>query len=142
MGYINSSNQLQWNILSNGSGVVAGTGPTITSNTWYQVTYVFQTGGTCYLYVNGTQYGAYTNVGGVGATTTSAFGIGTYDSSTSNAFNGYIDDFRIYNTALTASQFPGNQIISAPGPSIGAPNIYLPFENGSVLDVMLSLIHI
>ena len=115
VGYINASNQLQWNIISNGGTVTVGTSSTITSNTWYHVTYVFQTAGYCYFYLNGVQCGSYLNVGGMGMTT-AAVGVGAYDAAVNNAFNGTIDDFRIYNFAA---------FYAIP------PYLYLPFENAS-----------
>jgi hypothetical protein len=70
-------------------------------NTWYHIYYLFQTGGMCALYVNGVSAGSFTNTSGIGTQTTATFGLGTWEVSDNNiAFNGYIDDFRIYRTAI------------------------------------------
>jgi len=115
---LNASNQITWYIPSGGSGLIAVTGPVVVINTWYYVTAIFQTNGTCSLYVNNSLAGSYTNLGGVGSYTTTAFAIGTYDTSTPSAFNGYVDDLRIYNSVSTYVPIPLLQ-----------PNIWLPFEN-------------
>jgi len=102
--YINASNTIGINIPSGGTVVAAvTTSYAITSNTWYYVTVIFQTNATCSLYVNNSLVGTYMNSGGVGIYSTAAFGIGTYDNIQTNAFNGYIDDFRIYNGAIPYS---------------------------------------
>jgi hypothetical protein len=80
--------------------LLASTTNQVSLNTWYHVYFIFQTGGLCSLYVNGSLIGSATNTGGVGAFTTSVFSLGTYDHLLTNAFNGYIDDLRIYNAAI------------------------------------------
>ena len=134
--FINSSNQITFNCPTGGGTSVTSIVNTtaITTNTWYNVVMIFQTGSTCSLYVNGTLANSITNTSGVGTLTTTAFGLGTYDTATTSAFKGYIDDVRIYNGAFTPSQL--SPVLSSPSFSTGSPNIYLPFENGSVLDVM------
>jgi hypothetical protein len=105
-------------------------------NTWYYITAIFQTNGLCSLYVNNVLAGTMTNgVGGYGTfTQNNTFGLGTYDNAQTNCFNGYIDDFRIYNDAFLPSTL--NPALNSPSYAIGLPNIYLPFENVSVLDVL------
>jgi len=98
--YINTSNQILIYLPSGGTALNAITGPVISINTWYYVTAIFQTNGTCALYLNNTLAGTYTNTGGVGSYTTAAFGIATYDALVVSAFNGYIDDFKLYNCAV------------------------------------------
>jgi hypothetical protein len=68
------------------------------TNTWYYVTYVHQTNGLCSLYLNNQLVGTYTKSGGLG--TSLAFCLGTYDAALNSPFNGYIDDFRLYNTVV------------------------------------------
>lgn len=99
--YLNASNTIGMNIPSAGGvQVTATTSYTITSNTWYYVTSIFQTNGACSLYVNNSLVGTSTNSGGVSPYTTVGFSIGTYDGAISYAFNGYIDDVKIYNSAV------------------------------------------
>jgi hypothetical protein len=99
----NTSNQMYANFLTGGgTNYTAITTPFIFfTNTWYHIYYLFQAGGMCALYVNGVMAGSFTNTSGIGTSTTSAFGLGTYEVSSNNiALNGYIDDFRIYNAAI------------------------------------------
>jgi len=70
------------------------------TNTWYYLTYIHQTNGLCSLYLNNVFVGSYTNSGGL-ATSSGNFALATYDVATITPFNGYIDDFRIYNYAIT-----------------------------------------
>jgi hypothetical protein len=65
-------------------------------NTWYTFALIVQpSGGTCTLLLNGT---AYTGTSSATTSSTAFFGLGTYDATaTTNAFNGYIDDIKIYN---------------------------------------------
>jgi hypothetical protein len=72
----------------------------IALNQWYNVTYIFQSAGTCYLYLNNVLYGTATGAG-VYAAGAGVYGISGYDNGPNNAFNGYIDDFKIYNSAIT-----------------------------------------
>ena len=99
--YLNSSNRIVIYLPSGGAGLNALTGPVISINTWYYVTATFQTNGSCALYVNNSLIGSYTNSGGVGSYISTAFSTGTYDTTAIiESFNGYIDDFKIYNCAV------------------------------------------
>jgi hypothetical protein len=91
---------------------------TLTVNTWYYFTLIFQTNGLCSFYVNNNLIASATNVGGVGSFTTTQFSLGTYDSAIALSFNGYVDDLRITNSVSTYVPIPLLQ-----------PNIWLPFEN-------------
>jgi hypothetical protein len=120
---INTSNQLVAYTPSGGatSAIIIGTTSfTITANTWYSFTTIYQASGVCSFYVNNSLIGTTTNVGGTGTLTSTQFSLGTYDTSLANAFNGYIDDFEIYHFAA---------------PNVVNPRIYLPME-GSTTDVM------
>lgn len=100
---LNSSNQLSA-ICPSGGGLnyaTIGTYNGITSNTWYYVTAIFQTGSTCSFYVNNTLIGSITNSSGVGTATTSVFELSGFDNNQVAAFNGYIDDLRISNYAIS-----------------------------------------
>lgn len=99
----NTSNQMYANFLTGGGTAYTAitTSFTFSTNTWYHIYYLFQTGGMCALYVNGVMAGSFTNTSGIGTQTTSAFGLGTYEVTSNNiALNGYIDDFRIYHAAI------------------------------------------
>jgi hypothetical protein len=98
--YINTSNRIMYYIPSGGTALDVVTGPVISANIWYYVTAIFQTNGTCSLFVNNSLAGTYTNSGGVSPYATTAFGIGTYDATLFSSFNGTIDDLRIYNSAI------------------------------------------
>ena len=89
-------------------------------NTWYYITAIFQTNGTCSLYINNSLQGTVTNSGGYGSYTGTLFSLGTYDNATNFAFNGYIDDLRITNSVSAYVPIPLLQ-----------PNIWLPFENSA-----------
>jgi hypothetical protein len=82
-------------------GIKISTSSIPLTNTWYYVTFIHQTNGLCSLYLNNSLVGSYTNSGGMG--TSPNFAIGTYDTNTNSPFNGYIDDFRIYNYAVTVN---------------------------------------
>lgn len=108
---------------TNGSVASIATSYDAVPNTWYYVLVIFQTDGLCSFYVNNTLIGSATNVGGFGSyTATNIFRLGGYDTTTNAPFNGYIDDFKIYNYAIN------------PTPVAANPTIYLPFE-GSVADL-------
>ena len=101
--YINPSNQLAWYMPSGGAGTGVTMGTTsfaLVTNTWYYVTIIFQTSGVCSFYVNNALIANYTNVSGVGTMTTTQFSLGCNDNSIGSSFNGYIDDLRMYNSAI------------------------------------------
>jgi hypothetical protein len=106
--YVSASNVLIYSFpTGGGTNGTTITGPTLTSNTWYYVTIIFQTGSTCSLYLNGAVIGTYTNTSGLGSRTTSYFALATYDASPyGQALKGYIDDFRLYTSAVTAANNP------------------------------------
>ncbi len=70
-------------------------------NTWYYVTYIHQNNGLCSLYLNNSLVGTYNNPSALGTAT--RFSLGTYNAVALYPFNGYIDDFRIYNYAIAYS---------------------------------------
>jgi hypothetical protein len=98
-----------------GTGALTmGTSPVLNINTWYNFVIIFQTNGLCSYYLNNSLIATYTNSQGYGSNTTSAFSLGTYDHTATNAFNGYMDDVRVYNTAITVTPIiPQNYNYSA-----------------------------
>jgi hypothetical protein len=76
------------------------TGPVATTGAWHHLAYTYNGASVDTIYVDGTAYtGSFVHQTGA---VTSAW-LGTYDS-TVNFLNGALDDVRIYNVALTASQ--------------------------------------
>ena len=119
---INTSNQL---VVAYPSGTGAGqttlnTSFTVALNIWYNITFIFQTGNICYLYVSNLPIISFVNAG-IGSFTSSAFGIGTFDvGPVVYGFNGYIDDFKIYNSAV-----PIANLLPA---TVSTPLIYFPMD--------------
>jgi hypothetical protein len=72
----------------------------VSLNTWYHITAIYQLNSTCSIYVNKILSGSITNNGNNGLTMTT-IRLGAQDSTTGEAFNGYIDDFRLYNFAVS-----------------------------------------
>jgi hypothetical protein len=98
--YINGTN----NIVFVTNGMIITSSATLLTNAWYNIVAIGQVNGLCSLYLNNFLLGTATNSGGFGASTGS-FGLGTTDTSTPlYAFNGYIDDFRLYNYAISMNQ--------------------------------------
>ena len=105
--YINASNQLTLQIPS-GSGTgninIGTTSYTLTTNTWYSFVIIFQSNALCSLYVNNALVATYTNSGGFGTLIGALYSMGGNSYGPNLAFNGYIDDIRIYNSALSITQ--------------------------------------
>lgn len=128
--YLNPSNQITIYLPSGGTSLNAITGPVISINTWYYVTAIFQTNGTCSLYLNNSLIGTYTNSGGVSPYTGTAFAIGTYDINTNSAFNGYIDDFKLYNSAVPFNALGPMNYTQAAISNSGAYQVVAPANGG------------
>ena len=79
-------------------GISSSVSYPVTTNIWYNITVIYQANSTCYFYVNNVLIASPTSTGSVPS---GSYSLGTYDSGTSNAFNGYIDDLKIYNSAIT-----------------------------------------
>ena len=73
----------------------------ISINTWYNFAIQYSTTGTVYLYINNVLIGSV--AGATLLNTTTAYSLGCIVHATNNAFNGYIDDVRIYNSAVAFS---------------------------------------
>ena len=110
--YIGNTGQLTFFIGSSPTSAIS-TSFSITPSTWYSFTIIYQLGGTSSLYVNGVLIGSVTNTGATTYTLTGLFCLGTYDNAQGNAFNGFIDDFRIYNYANSSPIVPMNYSYSA-----------------------------
>ena len=101
---VSSSNMVYIDVPS-GSSYQAINGPIVANNTWYNIVLIFQTNGLCSFYLNNQLIGTYTNTG-IGSQATTLFSLGAYDNTITNAFNGYIDDFKIYNSAISTPPSP------------------------------------
>ena len=80
------------------TGVNISTSYPVAVNTWYNVTAIYQASGVCSLYVNNALIGIQTSNAAI---TASSFILGQRGDG--YAFNGYIDDLKIYNSAITFS---------------------------------------
>jgi hypothetical protein len=100
---INASNQLYFT--SAGGNSFSSAFATLTANTWYYLTAIYQASSTCTLYLNGSVVMTGT-AGASYGTSTGYFGLGTSDANVNLAFNGYIDEFRLYTSAVTAAINP------------------------------------
>ena len=69
-------------------------------NTWHNITIIYQSAGTCYFYLNNALYGTVAGAGLFAQGTSGLFSLASFDNSVNNAFNGYIDDLKIYNSAI------------------------------------------
>lgn len=87
---------------SNGANRIISTS-TITTGQWYHIALVRQ-GGTATLYLDGSSEGTWT---GISATSfvASQFLLGTYHATTAAYWNGYMDEFRVSDTARYTSSF-------------------------------------
>ena len=106
--YIESTNLFKIDIAtSSGTSTTISSTVTPVVNTWYHFAIIFQSYGGCSLYINGTLQGTVANTSGyAGFTNTGLFGLGTRDSTTANAYSGYVDDLRLYNYAIVPSGAP------------------------------------
>jgi len=104
--FIENTNNFRAYIPSGGSQTLISTSVTPIANTWYHVAIIFQTGGTCSLYINGTLQGTVANTSGFSGWTGGTFSLGTYDVRTISAYSGYVDDLRLYNYAIVPSGAP------------------------------------
>ncbi|HVZ87142.1 MAG TPA: LamG-like jellyroll fold domain-containing protein [Polyangia bacterium] len=93
-----SSTVIAWK--SGGAALVSGTATNDTS--WHHLVYTYD-GTTDKLYVDGALLASQTGSVHQTGTATSAY-LGTFSPPTSELFGGSLDDVRVYNTALTATQ--------------------------------------
>jgi len=97
--------------------------PAVNDNEWHMLTFV-RSGTTGYIYVDAVQRATYTSVFDLSQITRWSIGQ-EWDASSSNFFNGAVDDARIYNRALTASEIAAvmheaPNIATNPSPPDGA----------------------
>ncbi len=88
-------------ILNGPAVITAGFAPNIELNTWYHVYVIYQSAGVYSLYLNGSLMGSIS--GQTLFNNPTGYGIGTYSQfvGAADAFNGYIDDVRLMNSAIT-----------------------------------------
>ncbi|HVV39412.1 MAG TPA: LamG domain-containing protein [Candidatus Paceibacterota bacterium] len=119
------------------SGEANIVGPTIQQNAWTHVVMTWSLSGSVYtitLYINGVQYGSpttYTDTGG--STSYGNFAFGTAGEAVNNNYSGKIDDVRVFNRTLTATEVKSLYSTQA---TVRAPNNlglagYWPFDEGS-----------
>ena len=106
-------------IPSNGSQTTLATSSTLSLNTWYNYTFIFQTNGLCSFYLNNALLSSATNVGGTGSNSVTPIYLGSIGTA-QNPFIGYMDNITIYTTAL-----PFTSLIF---PIVPIPSIYLPLD--------------
>jgi hypothetical protein len=99
--YINPNDQLTAKMTSNNTSYVFGSSARLFPSVWHYVTFVFQQGGLCSLYLNHNLVSSTTHVGAQ-ALSSGSFGVGTYDVATTDALRGRIDDLRIYHAVLSS----------------------------------------
>jgi hypothetical protein len=113
--YIGNNGILNIYLYTNGAvGYNYASTLTIVPNTWYLVTYVYNYNSTSYVYINNTVAISFTPTAPINAApTTLAIGaVGV--SGNAASFNGYIDDFRFYNTVVQPTpMIPQNYQYSA-----------------------------
>ena len=101
--FTNSNGSLYYAYQTSAAAWTLGTfAASTTVNTWYQITIIYTYNGICSIYLNNTLAASF-SVNFTLYVASNLLSIGTYTSSTSGAFKGYIDDFRFYNSAVTFS---------------------------------------
>jgi len=108
--YIENTNRIRcYMVVFGGATVQIGYSSAITANTWYHVYAIFQSNSVCSFYLNNVLIGSATNVGGMVNPATNYL-LGVYAAPSGLlAYNGYIDDFRLYNSAIPySSLIPAN----------------------------------
>jgi hypothetical protein len=99
--YINGTG-LQFQFLNSSNNLVTiGSQNNIVTNIWYNFAIIYNQTGTCYFYVNNVLIG--TAQGAALLNTMTTYTIGSQCHATYGAFNGYLDDLRIYNSVVTFS---------------------------------------
>jgi hypothetical protein len=115
-------------------GALSGNGA-VTTNTWYHLVQIFQSNGTCSAFLNSASIGSVTNTSGTTGSTWTNLTIGRETNSNSYAFNGYIDDLRIYNVAVSNIEDLTTEIFTQGNGVAGNPRL-----GGVVCDSQVALI--
>jgi hypothetical protein len=136
--YVNSGNKISFFAQGFTGGSTSGGNiniqysPSLVAGTWYHVSVVMLSGSITF-YVNGASIGSgtFTN-----STNFTSMSLGKHSSNGQNAFEGKLDDLRIYNTALTAAQVQSvYSSQGAPAPSRAMPLPQLAWDfNGTTTD--------
>lgn len=100
--YLSTDRSLRLNV--NNGGAVAPPNGLYQFGEWTHVAATIQANGSVVVYVNGARVGTGTTGALSGITTTNPLRIGNRSNATDRAFNGRIDNVRIYSQALTASE--------------------------------------
>ena len=110
------SNYLGWSIRLGGSDTIsfyvndgagqklAGGGEVLVVNEWYHFVGVVDSGNTIYYYLNGTLQDSTSLAGETAFEKNYGLDIGNIESGSNRYFNGSIDEVRMYNRALSASE--------------------------------------
>ncbi len=101
-----STNVVRFQTYNSGAYRNLDTTATLTAGVWHHIAATY-TSGTTKIYINGALSVSSASFSGAITSSTNALEIGReYDNT--ELFDGYIDDVKIYNTALTASQVLSN----------------------------------
>jgi len=99
LAYSGTSGNLQWYIAtSNGNTTYKVSTNRFKLNDWNQATLIYN-GNTVKLYINGVQDPVTASI--TGTSNSSGFNLGTSYNHSNYFFNGYLDEFKFYNYALT-----------------------------------------
>ena len=115
-------------LIAGGSYADAYASTALPANTWSYLTETYD-GSTLRLYLNGTQVASIAHTGSI-ATSTNPLQIGG-DSLYGQYFAGLIDEVRIYNRALTATQIQTDQTTSV-NPTATTPDTSPPTQPGTL----------
>jgi hypothetical protein len=85
------------------SEIIIGSVSSISLNTWHSFTCIYSRTGTCFAYLNNVMIGSIAGQDMYNNTTITNVSIGASAQANAVSFNGYVDDVRIYNTAITFS---------------------------------------
>jgi hypothetical protein len=97
--YINGTG-LQFQFLnSSNATVTVGTQASVNTGIWYNFVIIYNQTGTCYFYLNNVLVGSVAGAALLNTMTT--YTIGSQCHVAYGAFNGYIDDLKIYNVAVS-----------------------------------------